>query len=96
MVRKVLIDLDLVRQLTWTKSSGSKLRNLRRERGFRGRRQLAQHLKGLGIPVSESGIQQLETGDHHWVYTLPLTHLCRGLECSLTDLIPSIEVIDHA
>ena len=101
MSRRVLVDIELVRSLKWSKECGQILRAARfavvvpgMDKPGISQQQLVDRLKGQGVTAYTSTIQNLESqaNPSAWVHTKTLRALCTGIGCKISDIIPCVEL----
>ena len=87
--KKVLLDVELVRSLSWGAECGRRLREQRKSSGVGSQRALVEKLKGMEVTAYTSTIQNLESGSSSWVYLNTLLDICRGIGCEISVSINS-------
>ncbi len=84
-----MIPLECVAALKWSREQGLKLKSLR---GKLSRRKLYDKLRDQGVACTPQNIQRIEDGVASTVPLETLLGLCEGVDCKLSDLVPTISI----
>lgn len=84
----VMVPLDLVQRLCWSRSTGQRLKMLRK--GKHSRRTLSEALGERGVKYTQSSIQQLEEGGVESIETSTLLIILQLIGSELSALLPTV------